>query len=213
MRQRLRSLYEGLKQYLVGDDLWHALCVWQDNYADASTFELKEYLNQIAPLLPADTTRAQVHRSLVQCLLMNGKIAHFDPLPTMNEFRVKHGLVVPQMQQPVALPPHIAGFSQFYRAIAQGIGEQLGGHLHQRLVSMAESQGLSEEFQDYLVAIHADEPVCVYITDEPGMLVPLMDACYEMLCEWLGPVEADSRFTGALLESRRRESFELAALL
>ncbi len=213
MRQRLSSLYEGLRHYLMGDDLWHALCIWQDHHTQASTFELKEYLNQIGPLLPEGSSRSQVHRKLVKSLLMNGTVATFDPVPTMNEFRVKHGLEVPAMQKELAIPEHVASFVDFYQAIHTGLAPELAERLHGKLVWLAEKYQLTDEFQNHLISIHARYPIQAYITDEPESLAPLMDACYELLCEWVGPVEADIRFNRALLQGKTRNGYPLEALL
>ncbi|MCG8673618.1 MAG: hypothetical protein MI867_29795 [Pseudomonadales bacterium] len=213
MRQRLSSLYEGLRHFIEGDDLWHALCIWQDNYGAASTFELKEYLNQIAPLLPSEIQRTKVHRKLVQSLLMNGSIAHFDPLPSMNDFRINHGLEVPAIQQEVAIPSAIASFIAFYLEIRKQLTTEHADRLHGKLVWLTEQNGMSDEFQSYLATIHDAEPCLAYITDAPGSLTPLLDTCYELLCEWLGPVEADKRFVMALSKSKQKADFELQALL
>jgi hypothetical protein len=84
--QRRKAIYKGLSQYLTGDDLLNAMCIWQQEYSQLPKFAITNFVRRITEHTGLANERAAIHLSLTSSLMLGEDNLGTDPLPDMRHY-------------------------------------------------------------------------------------------------------------------------------
>ncbi|MEX2516133.1 MAG: hypothetical protein WD572_04350, partial [Gammaproteobacteria bacterium] len=84
--QRRRAIHMGLKQYLQGDDLMNAMCIWQQDYAQLPKFAITNFVRRITDETKQSGMRAAIHLSVTSSLMLDEDNLGPDPFPDMRRY-------------------------------------------------------------------------------------------------------------------------------
>lgn len=211
MKSQLSSLYEGLKGILDGDDLLHALCIWQDQFDGSPTFAIKDYVKTIAPLVPPDFSQTQLHKKLASTLVLNGQVAKYNPLKEMNGFRVRQGLPVPE-EKATVIAPHLAAFHALVLAVMTSLPPKYQQDLKKNLNQQGKKLRAGVAFNEYLEYLVLNQTHLDNVDVAEEKLSSMVDVCYQRLCSYLGPVAADRVFQQAIDTVKQKNTIEAAEI-
>lgn len=212
--QRRRAIYMGLKQYLEGDDLLNAMCIWQQQYAHLPKFAITNFVRRITDQTSLSNNRAAVHLSLTSSLMLADDNLGEDPLPGMRRYL---GDRLGTAKAEAILGGAESDSDTTQESVEQTdrirVFEQLLGHFLNRIAELdsyavrAVKTRLLQSVPDIvsddetLTALNSwlqGQNSYLQITLDGGQLQPLLHSAYVAACDRLGPVQTDQLLTDAL---------------
>lgn len=211
---RRRAIFMGLKQYLQGDDLLNAMCLWQQHYAHLPKFAITNFVWRITDQTSLSGNRAAVHLSLTSSLMLAADNLGEDPLPQMRRYL---GERLSAAEADAILGGAATDASDANETVNQTdsmrVFEQLLGHFLNRIAELdtyAVREVKSRLLQSLPEIVSDDDTLTalnswlqgqsrhLQITLDGGQLQPLLHVAYVAACDRLGPVQADQLLTEAL---------------
>ena len=191
LQRRRRAIVTGLMPYMNEPLLLEAISLWQQNYAERPRFSLQGFVSELCQLFDLGERRHQIHMSLVQAMTLSEQELADDPLASRDE-------------SPVEEHPCSRAFEQMMHALWEGIGAAAASQLRLDLAAQLRSQQVGAEVRltmEYWLQ-SPERPLA------PLALPPLRDQLnrtYVLLCERLGPVEADQQLKAAYQKALARQ--------
>lgn len=84
-----RAIYTALSEFMNGDDLLNAMCLWQEEYADAPRHANNKFVSQILNGTLLASKHAVVHLKITTVLLEKEPVLKPDPLTDMHDYLVR----------------------------------------------------------------------------------------------------------------------------
>lgn len=84
-----RAVYTALSEFISGDDLLKAMCLWQEEYADAPRHANNQFVAQVLNGTLLASKHAVIHLKLTTILLEKDPILKPDPLTDMHDYLVR----------------------------------------------------------------------------------------------------------------------------
>lgn len=214
MAQRRRAIYQGLKQYLEGDDLLNALCIWQQHYAHLPRFAITSYVRRITDGTNLENTRVAIHLSLTSALMLGEDSLGADPLAAMRRYlaaRVGNSEAAEMLgggqdagEETPAQTDRMRVFEQLMEAFFERI----------TTINKATARDMRQALIDSLAHIDMDpartQAISTWLQGdskrlemeiETEQLQQLLHQAYIIACNRLGPVRADELLSEALQAS------------
>lgn len=183
VQRRRRAIVTGLTPYMNEPVLLEAVSHWQQHYAERPSFSLQGFVSDLCRLFDMDERRHHIHMSLVQAMTLSDSELAADPLANSNE-------------NDTEAHPCTHAFQCLLQALWQGLGKRVASQLQLDLGAQLRQTSVSAETRltmEYW--LQAPEK-----TLSPLPLASLRDQLnrtYILLCERLGPVEADRQLKEA----------------
>lgn len=197
-QRRRRAIVTGLTPYMNEPVLLEAISHWQQHYAERPSFSLQGFVSDLCRLFDMGERRHHIHMSLVQAMTLSDSELATDPL-TLNQ------------ENPTDAHPCTHAFQHLLEALWQGLGKRAASQLQLDLGAQLRQTRISTETRltmEYWLQA-PDKPL------SPLPLASLRDQLnrtYVLLCERLGPVEADRQlktaYQATLAQLENRQSLQ-----
>lgn len=176
---RRRAIYTGLRPYLEEDALLDALMHWENHFATAPRFTLQKFVAELCKDGDLRSRRADILLSLVQALSMPAGSLLPDPL---QHRQVPVSVVVADDSQ---------AFSALMMALFELMPKDTQYHLRLDMLASLDPRKLPRSLLVALQRWLGDKDVLKPASCDPDVLRSIVNRCYVLLCERVGPVEAD----------------------
>ncbi|MBL4570261.1 MAG: hypothetical protein JKY21_03790 [Alcanivorax sp.] len=189
LQRRRRAIVTGLTPYMNEPLVLEAVSLWQQHYAERPRFSLQGFVSELCQLFDLGERRHQIHMSLVQAMTLSERELADDPLADSAE---NHAQEHPCSQ----------AFEQMMRSLWDGIGARAASQLRLDLAAQLRNNQIGAETRltmEYWLQ-SPERPLA------PLALAALRDQLnrtYVLLCERLGPVEADQQLKAAYQNTLR----------
>lgn len=189
LQRRRRAIVTGLMPYMNEPLVLEALRLWQQNYAERPRFSLQGFVSELCQLFDLGERRHQIHMSLVQAMTLSERELADDPLAGSDEHHAEEH-------------PCSQAFEQMMRSLWDSIGARAASQLRLDLAAQLRSNQVDAEIRltlEYWLQ-YPERPLA------PLSLAALRDQLnrtYVLLCERLGPVEADQQLKAAYQNTLR----------
>ena len=197
LQRRRRAIVTGLAPYMSEPLLIEAVSLWQQNYAERPRFSLQGFVSELCQLFDLGERRHQIHMSLVQAMTLTDRELAADPLAGSADDR-------PQEH------PCTQAFEQIMRHLWISIGAQAASQLRLDLGAQLRSNRTSAEIR-LTMEYWLQSPERTLPPLALEALREQLNRTYVLLCERLGPVEADHHLKQAYQKSQQ-EMVDPAAL-
>lgn len=217
--QRRRAIYKGLSQYLTGDDLLNAMCIWQQEYSRLPKFAITHFVRRVTEHTDLAKARAAIHLNLTSALMLDEDSLGPDPLQEMRSYLGKRvGAVKAEAMLGGSTPTLVSsgpqadcimvfeylldGFLKRIAVSSAGSEKQLRTHLSHNLADMSMSPENQASLMLWLQGTNPHIEVMLEVTE----MQQIMHASYVAACKQLGPVKADRLLTEALMAAETSEA-------
>lgn len=183
VQRRRRAIVTGLTPYMNEPLLLEAISHWQQHYAERPSFSLQGFVSDLCRLFDMGERRHHIHMSLVQAMTLSDSELAADPQANSNESDTE-------------VHPCTHAFQCLLQALWQGLGKRIASQLQLDLGAQLRQASVSPETRltmEYWLQ-SSDKSL------SPLPLASLRDQLnrtYVLLCERLGPVEADRQLKEA----------------
>ena len=183
VQRRRRAIVTGLTPYMNEPVLLEAISHWQQHYAERPSFSLQGFVSDLCRLFDMGERRHHIHMSLVQAMTLSDSELAADPLADSNGHDTD-------------AHPCTHAFQCLLQALWQGLGKRSATQLQLDLGAQLRQSSVSPETRltmEYWLQ-SPEKPL------SPLPLASLRDQLnrtYILLCERLGPVEADRQLKAA----------------
>lgn len=191
---RRRAVYTALIQHLSDDELWEALALWEDNYASVENFTAQRFLSDILTTAELRGKRVRILQSLVRALAAPAATLLPDPKEQLLVFRMRRGktsLVT------TSRDPLVVACSSLLSRILKGLDDN--NRLRMRLFIL-------DQLEKSRIDMTLRAAVRTWLSEQTRLqldsaaisdLRKLINLAYIGLCEYIGPVAADSALNRA----------------
>lgn len=189
LQRRRRAIATGLTPYMNEPLLLEAISLWQQTYAERPRFSLQGFVSELCQLFDLGERRHQIHMSLVQAMTLSEQELADDPLAESDD-------------NPAREHPCSQAFELIMRSLWQGIGARAASQLRLDLAAQLRSNEIGAEIRltmEYWLQA-PERPLAPLALNA---LRDQLNRTYVLLCERLGPVEADQHLKAAYQESLR----------
>ncbi|MCC1497986.1 hypothetical protein [Alcanivorax sp. 1008] len=177
---RRRAIYTGLKPYMDDDALLDALMHWESHFANAPRFTLQRFVAELCKDADLRSRRADILLSLVQALSMPANSLLPDPL--------QHR----QSTAPAANDSNEgSGFSALMLALFEVMPKDTQYHMRLDMLASLDVRKLPKSLLVALQRWLGDKDTLQPVQCDTALLRAIVNRCYVVLCERVGPVEAD----------------------
>lgn len=201
INQRRRAIYTGLKDFLNDEQMERALRHWENRYADQPSLALQRFVADICADSELKAKRATVLRSLLNA--MNSPVSDLLPDPG--------GSSGSSIMQPPAANSGSA-FSALMLALMSQLSDDKQGKLRLDLFAALRRRQLPPTLLDALQRWLASRHPLELQQAPTALLQKLINQYYVLLCEDLGPIQAD-RMLALAVKQVQREQPELDSFL
>lgn len=183
VQRRRRAIVTGLTPYMNEPVLLEAVSHWQQHYAERPSFSLQGFVSDLCRLFDMGERRHHIHMSLVQAMTLSDSELAADPVADSHEHHTE--------AQPCA-----HAFQLLLQALWQGLGKRAASQLQLDLGAQLRQNHVSPETRLTL-------EYWLQSPDKPLSPLPLaslrdqLNRTYILLCQRLGPVEADRQLKAA----------------
>ncbi|MCS3902509.1 hypothetical protein J2T55_000513 [Methylohalomonas lacus] len=217
--RRRRAIYMGLKQYLEGDDLLNALCIWQQHYSRLPKFAITNFVRRITENTGLASSRAAIHLSLTSSLMLNEDSLGPDPLADMRHYlgsrlgdSEAESILGGSTNAPddgarrsdniqvfeILMNSFFTGISDSQQTAVADVRSALLRRLPELIRDPNQLQAISDWLRDGKRTLQAEL--------DAGQLQQLLHAAYVVACDRLGPVRTDQCLTRALDTAERSDA-------
>lgn len=188
LQRRRRAIVTGLTPYMNEAVLMEAISHWQQHYSERPRYSLQGFVSDLCKLFDLGERRHHIHMSLVQAMSMSEQELASDPLST--------GSVGQQQSHPCT-----AALQQLLESLWEGLPPAVASQL--RLDMVAQLRGRSIAPETRLTMEHWLQSPGRTLGGLPlEVLRKQLNNAYVLLCERLGPVEADTQLKQAYHKAR-----------
>lgn len=176
LQRRRRAIITGLTPYMSEPLLLEAISHWQQHYSQRPRFTLQGFVSDLCKLFDLSERRHQIHMSLVQAMTLSDSELAEDPLAST---------LAPQDAHPCT-----QAFEALMRQLWKLVGVTTANQLRLDLCGQLRRRHVDAETRLTL-------EYWLQSPERPLAPLPLaslrdqLNCCYVLLCERLGPVEAD----------------------
>lgn len=209
--QRRKAICKGLSQYLTGDDLLNAMCIWQQEYSHLPKFAITNFVRRVTEHTEYAKERAAIHLSLTSSLMLSENNLGPDPLPEMRSYLGKRvgaaeaeailgrnntnaSASGPQTDSAVAFELLLGGFLQKIANSNSSAEKQVRLALLHKVTGM----NIEPESQAALMSWLQRENRHIDVSPAPVQMQEILHESYVATCQQLGPVKTDQLLTEAL---------------
>lgn len=196
LQRRRRAIVTGLTPYMNEAVLMEAISHWQLHYSERPRYSLQGFVSDLCKLFDLAERRHHIHMSLVQAMSMSEQELATDPLATSSS----------SAQQ---AHPCTAAFQALMESLWEGLPPTVASQLRLDMVSMLRGRTVTPETR--LTMEHWLQSPGRTLGGLPlEVLRKQLNNGYVLLCERLGPVEADTHLKRAYTRARNNPDFEQA---
>tara|TARA_Y100001972_G_scaffold123077_1_gene169746 strand:- start:103 stop:732 length:630 start_codon:yes stop_codon:yes gene_type:complete len=177
---RRRAIYTGLKPYMDEDALLDALMHWESHFANAPRFTLQRFVAELCKDADLRSRRADILLSLVQALSMPATSLLPDPL----QHRHSTAPAANDLTEG-------SGFSALMLALFEVMPKDTQYHMRLDMLASLDVRKLPKSLLVALQRWLGDKDTLQPVQCDPALLRTIVNRCYVVLCERVGPVEAD----------------------
>lgn len=217
--QRRKAIYKGLSQYLTGDDLLNAMCIWQQEYSHLPRFAITNFVRRVTEHTDYTKVRAAIHLSLTSSLMLDEDSLGRDPLPEMRRYLGKRvgaaeaetilghsspGITTtgPQTDTSLVFELLLGGFLHRIATSNASAARQIRIALSRNLADMNMEPENQAVLMLWLQGKNRRIETVLALTD----MQQILHASYVAACHQLGPVQADRLLTEALVATETSEA-------
>jgi hypothetical protein len=183
LQRRRRAIVTGLTPYMNEPLVLEAVSLWQQHYAERPRFSLQGFVSELCQLFDLGERRHQIHMSLVQAMTLSERELADDPLTDSGESHAQEH-------------PFSQAFEQMMRSLWDGIGARAASQLRLDLAAQLRSNQVGTEIR-LTMEYWLQSPERPLAPLALGALRDHLNRTYVLLCERLGPVEADQQLKAA----------------
>jgi hypothetical protein len=183
LQRRRRAIVTGLTPYMNEPLVLEAVSLWQQHYAERPRFSLQGFVSELCQLFDLGERRHQIHMSLVQAMTLSERELADDPLADSGESHAQEH-------------PFSQAFEQMMRSLWDGIGARAASQLRLDLAAQLRSNQVGTEIR-LTMEYWLQSPERPLAPLALGALRDQLNRTYVLLCERLGPVEADQQLKAA----------------
>ena len=192
LNQRRRAIYTGLIDFLDDEQMERALRHWENRYADQPSLALQRFVADICADSELRTKRPAVLRSLLNAMHRPA-----------NELLPDPGGSDPVMQPPAANSG--SAFSALMLALMSQLSEDKQGKLRLDLFAALRRRQLPPTLLDALQRWLASRHPLELQQAPTALLQKLINQYYVLLCEDLGPIQADRMLALAVKQVQKEQ--------
>lgn len=193
---RRRAIYTGLKPFMEEQEVIDALMHWESHYATAPRFTLQRFVSELCREGDLRTRRADVLLSLVQAMSMPAQSLLPDPLQR-NDARPRLSI------------SETAAFEALMGALMEASSKDQRYSLRLDLLASLDTRKMPVQFCHALQRWLGDKAPLHVAGIDTRLLRAMINRAYVILCERVGPVQAD-RILAAAVAHVSRDRPELA---
>lgn len=186
LQRRRRAIVTGLTPYMNEPLLLEAISHWQEHYAQRPRFSLQGFVTDLCRLFDLGERRHQIHMSLVQAMTLSDSELAADPIAASSPREGEH--------------PCTHAFEILMRHLWDGLGRQAADQLRLDLASQLRSSHTHPEVR-LTMEYWLQAPERSLSPLSLASLREQLNRTYVLLCERLGPVEADRQLKAAYQRS------------
>ncbi|PKM21564.1 MAG: hypothetical protein CVV10_08705, partial [Gammaproteobacteria bacterium HGW-Gammaproteobacteria-14] len=175
---RRRAIYTGLKPYMEDDVLLDALMHWETNFANAPRFTLQRFVAELCREGDLRARRADILLSLVQAMNMPVNSLLPDPLHHREAANA-------------SIEDDSHAFSALMLGLFDVMSKDTQYHLRLDMLASLDSRKMPKNLLLSLQRWLGDKDTLKPVSCDPLLLRAIVNRCYVVLCERVGPVEAD----------------------
>lgn len=209
--QRRRAIHMGLKQYLQGDDLLNAMCIWQQDYARLPKFAITNFVRRITDETRQDNMRAAIHLSVTSSLMLDEDNLGPDPFPDMRRYLTERvgaaeaeemlGGGSSLLDDGAEQTDSVKVFELLMQTLLEKINRvnpNAGRELRATLLRTLADMSLNDTTLEAATSWSQLKTKHLRAQLEPLELQELLHAVYITSCDLLGPVRTDRLLTESL---------------
>lgn len=194
LQRRRRAIVTGLTPYMNEAVLMEAISHWQQHYSERPRYSLQGYVSDLCKLFDLGERRHHIHMSLVQAMSMSEQELASDPLASSS--------LDPQQSHPCT-----AAFQKLMESLWEGLPAAVASQLRLDMIAMLRGRAVSPETR--LTMEHWLQSPGRTLGGLPlEVLRNQLNNAYVLLCERLGPVDADSHLKSAYIQARSQRNLE-----
>ena len=205
--KKRRAVFTALSSVLEGDDLWRAMWLWQDGYANRSQFELNAFFNECRHIGAIASQRSQLYRQLIGLLMGDDHTLKPDPISQMQQYRQRQG-GTPAAASPAVVAVTVTegvadeSMEEGFRLVIRQLQRQIDEHAWKQVIAYAEREAHQQAMPQDLVYGFSQWAAgvrhCESLQASLLVLRNMLNLVYVGLCEHLGPVLADRYLAQAM---------------
>lgn len=194
LQRRRRAIVTGLTPYMNEAVLMEAISHWQQHYSERPRYSLQGYVSDLCKLFDLGERRHHIHMSLVQAMSMSEQELASDPLASSSaDSKEAH--------------PHTAAFQVLMESLWRQMHPSVASQLRLDMIAMLRGRSVSPETR--LTMEHWLQSPGRTLGGLPlEVLRKQLNHAYVLLCERLGPVEADTHLKTAYNMARQERHLE-----
>ena len=176
LQRRRRAIVTGLTPYMNETLLMEAVSHWQQHYAERPRFSLQGFVSDLCGLFDLGERRHQIHMSLVQAMTLSEKELANDPFAEQGQGADHH--------------PCTLAFQVLMESLISQMDGQTGNQFRLDLTAQLRSKNTSAETR-LTLEYWLQNPNRALAGLPLASLRQQLNNAYVILCERLGPVDAD----------------------
>lgn len=194
LKRRRRAIVTGLTPYMNEAVLMEAISHWQQHYSERPRYSLQGYVSDLCKLFDLGERRHHIHMSLVQAMSMSEQELANDPIAVNGrESQQNH--------------PCTAALQRLLESLWERLPASVASQLRLDMISMLRGRSVTPETR--LTMEHWLQSPDRTLGGLPlAVLRNQLNNAYVLLCERLGPVEADSHLKSAYMRARTHQELE-----
>ncbi|MCK0152294.1 hypothetical protein MWU49_01135 [Alcanivorax sp. S6407] len=194
LQRRRRAIVTGLTPYMNEAVLMEAISHWQQHYSERPRYSLQGYVSDLCKLFDLGERRHHIHMSLVQAMSMSEQELAHDPMAAQTTSR-QHS------------HPCTAAFQALMEALWEALPASVASQLRLDMIGMLRGRSVSPETRLTMEHwLHSPGRTLGGLPLE--VLRKQLNNAYVLLCERLGPVEADTHLKSAYTRTRQHRDLE-----
>lgn len=194
LQRRRRAIVTGLTPYMNEAVLMEAISHWQQHYSERPRYSLQGYVSDLCKLFDLGERRHHIHMSLVQAMSMSEQELASDPIAVSSgESQQNH--------------PYTAAFQMLLELLWEELPASVASQLRLDMIGMLRARSITPEIR--LTVEHWLQSPGRTLGGLPlEALRQQLNNAYVLLCERLGPVEADTHLKSAYTRARSQRGLE-----
>jgi hypothetical protein len=191
---RRRAVYTALIQHLSDDELWDALALWEDNYAAVENFTAQRFLSEILTTTELRGKRVRILQSLVRALSAPASTLLPDPKEQLLVFRMRRGKT---SRVTTSRNPLVRSCSSLLSNILRNLDDNNRLRMRLFILDQLEKSRIDMAMRVAVRSWLSEQTRLQLDNATVTDLRKLINLAYIGLCEYIGPVAADTALNRA----------------
>ena len=196
LQRRRRAIVTGLTPYMNEAVLMEAISHWQQHYSERPSYSLQGYVSDLCKLFDLGERRHHIHMSLVQAMSMSEQELASDPLSASHSSAEQSH-------------PCTASLQKLLECLWEGLTPTVASQLRLDMIAMLRGRSIAPETR-LTMEYWLQSPNRSLGGLPLEVLRQQLNNAYVLLCERLGPVDADTHLKNAYNMARRQPGMELS---